>query len=157
MPPSFAPMSSHSPVCNPIRTASPRRSIESLIAAAQRTASVGPSKYAKNLALAVVTIAPERQPGAYGIPALGLLSRVELASVETHPLAHARESVTAARAVRDALSVVDDLQLEIVCPVADTHQRMRPSGVLERVRQRLLHDSVRGEVDAGRQGAWVPV
>src|SRR5205823_4776186 len=48
-------------------------------------------------------------------------------------------------------AVIEDLELDRRRFVADDHLRLGPTGVLERVRERLLHDSVGGEIDAGRQ------
>src|SRR5439155_3287562 len=48
-------------------------------------------------------------------------------------------------------AVVADLELERRLPVADDDRRLRAPGVLERVRERLLHDPVGGEVDSRRQ------
>ena len=48
-------------------------------------------------------------------------------------------------------TVVEHLELDVVAAVANRHPRLRGPRVLERVRQRLLHDPVGGEVDAGRQ------
>ena len=45
-------------------------------------------------------------------------------------------------------AVVLDLDLDVVARVADGDPGARRAGVLERVRQSLLHDPVGGEVDA---------
>ena len=59
--------------------------------------------------------------------------------------------VIAAAVTGSALSIIDDLELETVGSVSHVDAGVRGTGVLERVRQRLLDDSVRGEVDACRQ------
>ena len=46
--------------------------------------------------------------------------------------------------------VVDDLELDLVLAVGDEHARRRRARVFERVRQRLLDDAIRGQIDAGR-------
>ena len=48
-------------------------------------------------------------------------------------------------------AVVDDLELDRVGAVADAHASLGRPGVLEGVRERLLHDAVGREVDARRQ------
>ena len=55
------------------------------------------------------------------------------------------------RRCRPRRAVVGDLELDRVLLVGDPHRRARRAGVLERVGQRLLHDPVGGQVDAGRQ------
>ena len=53
--------------------------------------------------------------------------------------------------VPGARAVVCDLELEIVRVVTEKDPGARGAGVLEGIRQRLLHDPVGGEVDARRQ------
>jgi hypothetical protein len=48
-------------------------------------------------------------------------------------------------------TVVRNFELERLLPVANYHVRLRRSGVLARVRERLLHDPVAGEVDSPRK------
>jgi hypothetical protein len=57
------------------------------------------------------------------------------------------------RILGGAGSVVGDLDVELLVAVADGHARMRRAGVLERVRQRLLDDAVRRQVDPRRDRA----
>jgi hypothetical protein len=54
----------------------------------------------------------------------------------------------AVRRRRRAGAVVGDLELDLARQVADLDQRPRRAGVLERVRQGLLDDAVRRQVDA---------
>jgi hypothetical protein len=58
--------------------------------------------------------------------------------------------VPGAATVAGAGAVVRNLELKLVLAIADDHSGARRPGVLERVRQRLLHDPVGGEVDARR-------
>ena len=60
---------------------------------------------------------------------------------------------TAGNACRSADAVVGDFELELFRGVADPYGRARVAGVLQRVRQRLLHDSIGGELDPERQFA----
>ena len=85
---------------------------------------------------------PGRGPGA------------QLAAVQRGALAHADQpepAVAARPAVARAAAVVDDLDLELVGPVAQVHVGARRPRVLERVGQRLLHDPVGRDVDRLRQ------
>ena len=85
-------------------------------------------------------------------PPLGCRPASRLAAVECHALAHADEPVTAARDWRRvAGAVVGDLELERVRAVANVDARARLTCVLERVRQRLLHDPVGRQLDPDRQ------
>src|SRR5437867_13390024 len=52
---------------------------------------------------------------------------------------------------RGTRAVVHDLELEFGRAVADDHFRPRLPRMLERVRERLLHDPVGGHVDAWRE------
>src|SRR3954470_10982057 len=80
---------------------------------------------------------------------------LERATAERDALTHAGESVpgTARRRVRTA--VVRYLQLELRVAPAERDPRPRRPGVLERVRERLLHEPVGREVDARRELALV--
>ena len=81
-----------------------------------------------------------------------------LPAVEGDALAHADEAVPAARgAWRAAGAVVDDLELERVGAVRDAHGGVRMAGVLERVRERLLHDPVGGELEPDGQVARLAI
>ena len=55
----------------------------------------------------------------------------------------------------DARAVVGDLDVELALAVAHSHARVRGACVLQGVRQRLLHDPVRRQVDARRDRALV--
>ncbi len=65
------------------------------------------------------------------------------------PVRASRGSRGRRRPVRTSSTVVDYLELDVVAAVANGHPRMGGPCVLERVGQRLLHDPVGGEVDAG--------
>jgi hypothetical protein len=52
-------------------------------------------------------------------------------------------------AVRVDAAVVLDLDLDVALAVADDDPGVRRPVVLERMRERLLHDPVGGDVDAG--------
>ena len=69
--------------------------------------------------------------------------------------ARASRSVRGPAVARSArpCAVVDDLELDRVAARSGRRPRRRRPGVLERVGQRLLHDPVGGEVDAGRAAA----
>jgi hypothetical protein len=74
--------------------------------------------------------------------------RVELAAVQPDTLAHPRQSLAGAADVRRrAGALVGDFEDETVRLVADGDMRRDEPGVLDRVRQRLLHDPVGGAVD----------
>ena len=91
-------------------------------------------------------------PEAAAAPPPGL----ELAAVELHALAHADEAVAAVAAeplARRAGAAVGDLELELALAPAHVHLGGRVVGVLERVRQPLLHDAEGGEVEPGGQRA----
>ncbi len=75
----------------------------------------------------------------------------QLAAAERDALAHADEPVAAAVARVVAVAVVGHFDLDILSGVPDGDPRVRRAGVLERVRQRLLDDPVRREVDARRE------
>src|SRR5213076_112 len=81
---------------------------------------------------------------------------VEAAAVERHTLAHAHEAVPAGCCRRRGSgAVVGDLELERVRRVADLDPRPRLARVLQRVRQRLLHDPVGGQLDPDWELAWL--
>jgi hypothetical protein len=64
----------------------------------------------------------------------------------------------AAAAVRGAArAAVADLQRERVRRPRDAHPRGRARAVLADVRERLLHDPVGGQVEAGRHRSWLAV
>src|SRR5581483_530986 len=92
----------------------------------------------------------ERQARADREAAFGPRTGVELAAEDGDPLPHADQPVAAAAAVARTAAVVEDLERELAGPVGDTDDRGRPAAVLERVRQRLLDDAVRRQVDAER-------
>src|SRR5439155_1270048 len=97
-----------------------------------------------------------RQLGANDEAAARIAVRVEAAAIERDPLAHPDQAVaTAATARRRSRAVVDDLELERIFAVMDVHARARLPGVLERVRQSLLHDPVGRQLDPERELAPV--
>src|SRR5207244_6443845 len=57
----------------------------------------------------------------------------------------------------DSRAVVDDLQVVRVCAVADVDPGVRLTRVLERVRERLLHDPVGRQLDPDRERAPLAV
>src|SRR5436190_19995338 len=63
---------------------------------------------------------------------------------------HADEPVAVTR-LRSAGARDDHLELELVRPIPDDDPRSGVTGVLPRVRQRLLHDAIGREVDPGRE------
>jgi len=76
----------------------------------------------------------------------------ECAVVERDALAHSNEAVPAlACSGNGSRAIVDDFDLECGGGVAKRHVGARRAAVLARVRQRFLHDPVRGEVEPGRQ------
>ena len=81
---------------------------------------------------------------------------LELAAEERGTLAHADQTVPAGRRRRRARAVVVDLELQRVGREAHEHLSLRRACVLERVRQRLLHDPKRRKIDPGRQRPRVP-
>ena len=95
---------------------------------------------------------PRTGAGDDAEPAAGRRAGRERAAVHADALAHAHEPVAAVgRAAVDAATVVGDLEPDRAGLVVDHRRwRSRRARVLQHVRQRLLHDAVRGEVDAGR-------
>ena len=57
--------------------------------------------------------------------------------------------MTVSRLLARTCAVVGDLQLELAGTPAEPNARATRLGMLERVRERLLHDPVCGEIDAG--------
>ena len=82
---------------------------------------------------------------------------VELSAVDADAFAHAGDAAPAAdrrrRGARRAR--VGDAQFEVLRAVADAHGRGGRAGVLERVRERLLDDPVRAQLQPGREVAAV--
>ena len=80
---------------------------------------------------------------------------LQRAAVERDALAHAQEPEAVAGPARPgcprAAPVVGDLEAERARVAADGHPRVVRAGVLGRVRERLLHDAERCQIDAGRQ------
>ena len=91
------------------------------------------------------------QAGAELEASLGSPAGVDLAAVDGDALADSSESVSGACAVPVALAVVEDLELEVVGRVAQHDVGPPRAHVLQGVRQRLLHDPIRGDVDARRE------
>src|SRR5919201_4775307 len=93
----------------------------------------------------------DRKPRAKPVAAAYARSGLELAAVDRHALAHVDEAVSALVAVAPARAVVAHGELDVPVAVANEPlRRMRPR-VLEAVRQALLDEPVRGEVDPGRK------
>ena len=78
-------------------------------------------------------------------------------AVDVHAFADADEAVAVPVGRRGAVAVVGDLELDVVRPVADGHVGVAGMGVLERVGQAFLHDSIGGEVDRAGQRERVAV
>ena len=81
-------------------------------------------------------------------------AHLELPSIHRYPLLHANEPVACATAGTVAGTVVDHLELECRIRVPNGDPRLRPSGVLEDVGERLLNDPVGGQVKTSGQSAW---
>src|SRR5919201_7100442 len=90
---------------------------------------------------------PRAKPVAAAYPGSGL----ELAAVDRYALAHADEAVSALVAAAPARAVVAHGELDVPVAVANEHLRLMRPRVLEAVRQALLDEPVRGEVDPGRK------
>ena len=93
----------------------------------------------------------EREAGAEHEAAVGCRACGHLAAVDLDAFADADEAVAEAVARRGADAVVAYLDAQLVGPVADGHVGPARARVLERVRQALLDDAVRGEVDRARE------
>src|SRR3954470_7830434 len=93
--------------------------------------------------------------GPDGEPAARRGTGGEFPAVQRGALAHTDQPETARRRRRISVraAVVDDLHFDLVGPVAQVHVGARRPRVLERVRQRFLHDAIRRDVDRGRQRA----
>jgi hypothetical protein len=89
--------------------------------------------------------------GAHDEPTADALTRVDRASHQRHALPQAREPVASAAVAGLRAAVVRDLELERVLLPPDGDPGASRACVAERVRQRLLDDPIRGEVDARRQ------
>ena len=78
--------------------------------------------------------------------------------MDSDPLAHPDEAVAARdRRRHPAPAVVDHLHRDAGIGVVDVDRGSRRAGVLDHVGERLLHDAVRREIDAGRHVGPVPV
>ena len=79
---------------------------------------------------------------------------VQLTAVQPDSLVHTDEPVPGFSVVvavgRRAVPVVGDLQLEETGGDGHVHACARGASVLDRVRQRLLHDTVSDQIQAGR-------
>ena len=78
-------------------------------------------------------------------------ARLQLAAVYGDALAHSDQAVAGAGTVTGTGAVVRDLELEVIGSVTKKDSGARRTGVPEGIGQRLLHDPVRGEVDARRE------
>src|SRR5581483_6351649 len=85
------------------------------------------------------------------VAAAGPRAGLELAAVDRDALAHPDQAVPSFVAVAVAAPVVAHRQLDVPVAVADEHLRPARPRMLERVRQALLNEAVRGQVDARRQ------
>src|SRR5919201_6211727 len=91
----------------------------------------------------------DRQARAKPVATLRPRAGLELAAVHGDALAHADEAVSALVALAPAWTVVAHRQLDVAVAVAnDDLGSLRP-GVLERIREPLLDESVGGEVGTG--------
>src|SRR5439155_23456308 len=91
------------------------------------------------------------EPRAQPVAAPGTRPRLELAAVDRDALPHSNEAVTAAAPVPAAVAVVGHEDLHLALPVPDDHAGPARPGVLDRVGQTLLNESVGREVDSGRK------
>ena len=80
-----------------------------------------------------------------------------LTAVDLDALADAHEPVPLAVARRAALTVVADLDLQLVRPIAHDHVCVAGVRVLERVGQAFLNDPIGGEVDPAWKRERLPV
>jgi hypothetical protein len=76
---------------------------------------------------------------------------LEVAAEEGDALAHADEAVAPFAFARASDPVVSHLECEQVLACADPNPRACRTGMLEHVRERLLHDPVDGELQRRRQ------
>lgn len=89
---------------------------------------------------------------------VGVCTGMEAAADRVGSLAHARQPVSGAhrgRRVRAGVQGVGDPDAQFVGPVVDEQVRLGGRAVLVCVGQPLLDDAVGGQVDGGREGAWV--
>jgi hypothetical protein len=84
-------------------------------------------------------------------------ARLDRPAEDRDSLAHPDQPVaSAACADAPAGAVVDDLQLDAVAQIPDLDPHAPAAGVLEDVRERLLDDPVRGQLDCGRKRPRLP-
>ena len=89
-----------------------------------------------------------RQPRTHEVAAALPRAALELAAHDGDPLTHADEPTAGAVARGGAVAVVRDLELDRVVEPVDVDPRLRRPTVLHRVRQRLLHQAIRRQIDA---------
>src|SRR6266545_6618113 len=93
----------------------------------------------------------DREAGVKPVAAPRAGPGLEFSAVDRHALAHAHEPVAALVAAAVAGAVVAHGHVDTPVAVADDHLRVLGTGVLERIREALLNQAVRGEIDAGRK------
>src|SRR5206468_338660 len=97
----------------------------------------------------------QRQARAQRVAAALPFRRRKPSTVELDPLADAEKPIAARLGATSAGAVIDDLELEVVTAIADDNDDAGRLCVLQHVRQSLLHDSVRREVEACGQQLWL--
>src|SRR5215831_20651969 len=81
-------------------------------------------------------------------PALGPRASLDLSSVDGDALAHTDETVPSRGTTAVSRPVVHHRYIDVPVVVADEHLRIPRARVLDRVRQALLDDAIRRQVDA---------
>src|SRR5437763_593468 len=93
----------------------------------------------------------EWQPGVHAEASVLSVAGLDVAPEHRNAFAHAQKPVAGDGAILgrcpDATAIVAYVDLDVVLSVAQRDLRLRRSGVLERVAQRLLHDPEGGQVD----------
>src|SRR6266480_3888106 len=82
---------------------------------------------------------------------------VELAPVDRHSLTHPDEAVTPAVAVTHARPIVQHHHLDLAVAVVDDNFGAGRASVLQGIRQALLHEPVRGQIDPSRELRCLPL
>src|SRR6516162_4709364 len=89
---------------------------------------------------------------AYGEAAAGPLASVQATPVQRNAFSHPKQPAAAAAALAlQRATGVENLDTQVVRAVRNMDLRRGAIGVFERVRQRLLDNSIRGQVKPGRQ------